>query len=852
MMRVALRGLAGRKFRASLTALAIVLGVAMVSGTYVFTDTITKGFDTIFTESFENADAVVSGKDALSSSEESTSIGFSADVLTKVSALPEVEVAGGAIVDEATLIDKDGRAISSGDSGGVALSVDPDEQRFNPLTLVAGAWPRGPGQIAIDRATADTKDFALGDSIRVVAIGPAQRFRVTGIAEFGSLDSLGGATIGVFDVPTAQRLFHKQGKLDEIQIVAKPGVPTAELVREIRPLLPPTAQVKSSDAHAEASTDAVSKELDILEYFLLTFGGIALFVGAFVIANTLAITVAQRTRELATLRTIGASRGQVLWSVVLEALVVGLLASVAGLFLGLGLASVLSALFDAAGIALPESGTVLAARTVAVSLAVGVGITLLASLRPALRATRVPPIAAVREGYVMPPSRLTRYAPVAALAVTALGVAGLVHGVFVDQLSTVSRLASVGVGAMLLFLGVALIAPRLIRPLAFLLGWPATRIGGAAGTLARDNARRNPGRTASTAAALMIGLALVTFVAVLGNGLRSSFSDAVDEIFVSDYALTAQGDFSPLTAAAADAAEQAEGVEVVSGLRGGEGRALGEAVFVTGVEPDVTEIVHVNWQEGPASVPAELGRSGAFVLDEYAEEHGLTVGSPLSLQAPTGKTLSLTVKGIVDPPKGGSPFGPISISTAAFDAAYPQPRNDFTFVNMQGGVSAKNTASLQRALADFPDAQVQTRDQFKKSRLATMSRFLNVLYALLGLSVIVSLFGMVNTLVLTVFERTRELGMLRAVGMTRRQVRRMIRHEGIVTALIGAALGIGVGMFLALLTTQALSDEGIVFRVPYGSLLVFVLAAIAAGILAAVLPARRASRLNVLNALQYE
>ena len=430
MIRVALRGLAGRKFRASLTALAIVLGVAMVSGTYIFTDTITKGFDTIFTESFENADAVISGKDALSSSDESTPIGFPADVLAKVSALPEVELADGAIVDEATLIDKDGRAISSGDSAGVALSVDPDEQRFNPLTLVAGQWPRGGGEIAIDRATADNRSFAVGDSIRVVAVGPARRFRITGIAEFGSLDSLGGATIAVFDVPTAQQLFDKEGKLDEIQVVAKPDVSTAELVSEIRPLLPPTAQVKSAAAHAEASTDAVRKELKSLEYFLLAFGGIALFVGAFVIANTLAITVAQQTRELATLRTIGASRGQLLWSVVLEALVVGLVASVAGLFLGLGLASALSALFDAAGIALPESGTVLGARTVVVSLAVGVGITLLASLRPALRATRVPPIAAVREGFVMPPSRLARYAPLAAFAVTALGVAGLVYGIY--------------------------------------------------------------------------------------------------------------------------------------------------------------------------------------------------------------------------------------------------------------------------------------------------------------------------------------------------------------------------------------------------------------------------------------
>ena len=223
MIRVALKGLAGRKFRASLTALAIVLGVAMVSGTYIFTDTITKGFDTIFAESFENADAVISGKNALSSADESTTLGFPADVLARVSALPEVEVADGAIVDEATLIDKEGRAISSGDSAGVALSVDPDEQRFNPLTLIAGAWPRGARQIAIDRATADNRSFAVGDSIRVVAVGPARRFRITGIAEFGSLDSLGGATIAVFDVPTAQQLFDKEGKLDEIQVVAKPA-----------------------------------------------------------------------------------------------------------------------------------------------------------------------------------------------------------------------------------------------------------------------------------------------------------------------------------------------------------------------------------------------------------------------------------------------------------------------------------------------------------------------------------------------------------------------------------------------------------------------------------------------------
>jgi putative ABC transport system permease protein len=854
LIRVALRGLLGRKLRATLTAFAVVLGVAMVSGSFILTDTINRSFTAIFDESFENADVVVSSKEAIDSGDEASESapGFPASVLQAVLRLPAVDAAVGSVEDEAKLVDENGELVGRGDAPKIGVGVDPSDQRFNPLNLVAGQWPRGGGEIAIDRSTADKKNFAIGERIGVVAEGPVRRFRITGIAEFGSVGSLGGATIAIFDVPTAQRLFRKRGKLDEIQVAGKPGVSPGELIREIRPLLPETARVNTAEARAGEESNEVESGLSIFRYILLGFGGVALFVGSFVIANTLAITVAQRMRELATLRTIGASRRQVLWSVVLEAVIVGLVASLAGLFLGLALAKGLNSLLVAAGIDLPRSSLVFALRTVLVSLTVGVVVTLLASLRPALRASRVPPIAAVREGAVLPRSRLARFGLPTALTVLAVAVALFSYGVFGSGLATATRLLALGVGVVLLFLGVALVAPRLVRPLAAVLGWPGARLGGAAGALARDNATRNPSRTAATAAALMIGLALVTFVAVIAQGLRSSFESSVDELFVADYALVPQSGFGALGPEVAGAVAKAPGVEVVSSIRAGEGRLDSESVRVNGVDPKLSSVIALEWYRGSPTLPARLGEDGGFISRDFADEHDLAVGSPLSVETPSGDFLDVEVRGIFLEPEGGSPFAPIVASTAAFDAAYPRPENEFTFVNVRGGPSETKTARLQRALTAFPDAKVQTREEFKEGQFATLNRLVNLLYALLGLSVVVSLFGIVNTLVLSVFERTRELGMLRAIGMTRRQVRRMIRHEAIVTALIGATLGLGVGMFLAALVTQALSDEGFVFALPYRSLVFFAIAAVAVGMLAAILPARQASRLRVLKALQYE
>jgi putative ABC transport system permease protein len=851
MIGVALKGLLGRKLRATLTAFAIVLGVAMISGSFVLTDTLGKSFDGIYNESYEATDAVISSEEAINTAENTPDApAFSADVLSKVESLPAVRVAQGSIEDEARLVDRDGKPIGTADDG-IAIAVDPSaDQSLNPVKLVTGQWPRGDGEVAIDKATAEKQHFALGETVGAFADGPLRNYRISGIVRFGSVDSIGSSTITVFDLRTAQRLFDKRDRFDLIRVGAKEGVSNAELMRQIRPLLSATTQVKSAAAQASSDSNETQAGMNIMKYFLLGFGGIALFVGSFVIANTLAITVAQRMRELATLRTLGASRRQVLGSVVLESVAVGIVGSIVGLFLGLGIAVSLKEILAASGVELPGGGIVFAPRTIVVSLGVGTLIALLASLRPAIRATRIEPIAAVREGAVMPRSRFARYALPASATVIAAAVGLFSYGVFTDGLEIQVRLVALVAGVLLLFVGVAMVASRVVRPLAFLLGAPGARFGGTAGRLARQNTVRNPARTASTAAAVMIGLALITFVAVIGQGFRSSFTSAVNELFVADYAVTAGN--NPLTPKAADAAAKMPGVEAMSEIRAAEARLAGKSISVNGVDGNLTKVVDMKWSSGSSSVPAQLGGDGAFIKKRYAEDHSLVVGSPLRLKTPTGKTLRLKVEGIFDEPKGGSPFGDVAISTPTFDDSFARHENEFTLLNVRGGPTAENTARLEHALGAFPDAEVETRDEFRNGQLSELTTTLNILYVLLGLSVIVSLFGVINTLVLSVFERTREIGMLRAIGMNRRQVRRMVRHESVVTALIGAALGIALGIFLAGLTSLALSDYGIVFAIPYGSLAAFVVVAIAAGMLAAILPARRASRLNVLKALQYE
>ena len=928
MIKFAVRGLLARKLRTILTALGVVLGVALVSGTYVLTDSISTAFNSIFKETYKNTDVAVTGKPAFSASDQgngaNSAPSFDEAVLNRITALPDVKSAVGQVQGDAHLIGSDGKAITFGGAPNLGFSVDPAKPEFNTLTLVAGAWPQ-PSQVVIDRGTADKKHFAVGQTIGVQSRGPVREFRISGLVNFGAVSSIGGATIAGFDLNTAQTLFDKRGQLDQILVAAKPGVSPKQLESQVAKVIPPGTQVRTGSEQAAKNAQDTTGFISFLQTFLLAFGGIALFVGSFVIANSLSITIAQRTREFATLRTLGASRRQVLRSVILESVIMGVLASVSGLLLGLLLAIGLFKLFDSFGVTLPNNGLVFQTRTIVVALAVGIVITVLASLRPALRATRVPPIAAVQEGATLPPGRFHRYRGIGAALVIALGFAGIIVGLFVKGLGTAQVLIFMLGGALLVFIGVALFSSRLVRPLAAvanpvarwsvivfsILVWPfftlpywLLRYGawgpGATGrrvgafvlgavlnplillivlvmaarrrftswqpdwpvefpgvitdrsttNLGAQNSERDPQRTAATAAALMIGLALVTLMATFAAGIIKPFEDAVDQIFIADYAITAQNNFDPLPPSVAAAAATAPGAEVVSGVRGDAGRVFGSTVQVTGVDKQAGQVLAVDWTKGSQAVFAELGATGAFVEQKYAKDHHLDIGSPVSVQVPSGKTANLKIIGIFKSPPGGSPFGAVTMSTPTFDQYYSQPLNIFTFAKMTGGVTSQNTQALENTLKDFPNAKASTRSQFKKDQVSGLQNILNILYVLLALSVVVSLFGIVNTLVLTVFERTREVGMLRAIGLTRRQTRQMIRQESVITALIGAVIGIVLGLVLAGLLTSRLDFTS--FVVPVPQLIIFLVIAIILGLFAAIFPARRAARLNPLDALAYE
>ena len=859
MLRVSLRGLLGRKLRAVLTGIAIVLGVAMISGTYVLTDTIDRAFKNLFSESYAGTDAVVMGRglDISIDGESVQSPPVAESVLETVRGVPDVALATGSVLDEANtkILTKEGEAVSSegAPTFGFGIDTNPQYDQFNPLNVLEGRWPAADDEVVIDVGTADKQGYEVGETVEISTLQPKRPFELVGVAQYGSVDSLGNASFAVFTIPAAQELLDREGQFDAISVAAKEGVTEDELVAALEPALPEEVQAVSASAEAQEQTDEITQFTQIFRYFLLAFAGIALFVGAFVIFNTFSITVAQRMREFATLRTIGASRRQVLWSVILESLLIGILASLVGLGLGVLLAEGIEALFRSFGIELPSADRVFAPRTVIVALAVGVGVTLLAGLFPALRATRVPPIAAVREGATLPPSRVAPFVPWIALIVVAGALGLLGRSMFSDEIGTVDRLLSMAIGLLLLFLGVALLSSRLVRPIAAVVGLPARKVGGVAGGLASSNSVRNPSRTAATAAALMIGIALVAFVATLAQGLKASNREAIEEQILADYVVTSQDGYTPFVVAAGDALATSPVPELVTSVRSDVGEVDGESAEIGGIEPDtIAEAYAFNWQDGDDSVLAKLGETEAVVSSNYAEDHDIEVGSVLELRSTADRAAEVTVVGTFEPP----PFYPllesVNVSVALFDSMYDRPRNRWTWANVADDSTDEDRAQMEDALAGFPDTQLETREEWIDREDSDISEFITFLYVMLTLAVFVSIFGMINTLVLSVYERTREIGMLRAIGMTRRQVRRMIRQESIITALIGAALGLPLGIFLAALVTRALTEFDLRFSIPWLQLIILTVVAVVIGILAAITPARRAAKLNPLEAIAYE
>jgi putative ABC transport system permease protein len=859
VVRVAVRGLAGRKLRAVLTAIAIVLGVAMISGTYILTDTVQRAFNNLLVDSYAGTDAVVTGKglDISIDGEQPPPPPVDTSLLDVVRGVDEVALATGSILDDRNtkLLTPEGESVNSEGfpTLGFGLDTDPAVSRFNPLNLFEGRWPAADDEVVIDAGSADEQGFEVGDTVEISTLQPKQPFELVGVANYGDVESLGAISFVVFTIPAAQQLLGREGKYDAISAAAREGVSEEDLVSAIAPQLPRTAEVVSASAEAQEQADEVSEFTSIFRYFLLAFGAIALFVGAFVIFNTFSITVAQRTREFATLRTLGASRRQVLGSVILESLLIGVLASLLGLGLGLVLAEGIEALFGSLGVDLPSAERVFATRTIVVSLLVGTGITLLAGLFPAIRATRVPPISAVREGATLPHGRFHRFTPWIAAVVVVGSLLLLARAMFTDELGTSERLLSIAGGVLLLFLGVAMLSSNLVKPLAAVVGTPARRAGGVAGRLASGNSIRNPSRTAATAAALMIGIALVSFIATLTNGMKASNREAIEEQIAADYVVTSLDGYTPFVAAAGDALAASPVPEVVTSVRSDAGLVDGVTTEVGGIEPDTIADAYVfDWREGDDAVLATMDATKALVSANYAEDHDVSVGDTLTLRSTADRSAEITVVGTFEPP----PFYPliesVNVSTELFDRLYDRPRNRWTWANVPGDPSEENRAQMEQSIAGFPDTQLETREEWIDREDADFNEFISFLYVMLTLAVFVSIFGMINTLVLSVYERTREIGMLRAIGMTRRQVRRMIRQESIITALIGAAIGLPLGIFLAALVNRALSEFDVRFAIPWGQLVVLTIVAIVIGILAAIMPARRAAKLNPLEAIAYE
>jgi putative ABC transport system permease protein len=846
---LAIKSLWARKARALGTTFAVVIGVAFVAGSYVLTDTIFAAFDEIFSESLKGTSVVITAKNPVEqqSGEVPT---IPASLLPRVKRTPGVKLAAGTIFTPGGFFDAKGDAIGQKFAPKFISSNLPGQ--LESLTYVKGHAPRGPTETSIDEAAAEASGLKLGERIRIVGQSRARSFRLVGFTKLGGA-SFGGASIAKLTLPEAQAITRTRGRFDQISVAAADGVSPRALKRRIERTMPRSVRVETAQENASRGSEEIRENLGFLQTILLVFGYIAVFVGAFLIFNTFSITVAQRVTEFGLLRTLGASRRQILASVLIEALVIGLAGAAIGIGGGFVMALLLNALLTAFGVDLPTTGLVLESRTVVVALLVGVLVTSVSSLVPALRSTRVPPIAAL-QAYVPPSSRRRRLL-FAALSVL-LGLAGLamvLAGLFGGG-GAGTRAGLMGAGAVVVVLAVSLFSPRLVPPLAAISGWPLERLRRLTGRLARENSQRNPSRTAITAAALMIGLALVTFVTVFAAGLKSSVAQVIDENFAGGLVIQNSDGFSPIPAGAAAAARKVPGVKSVATIRSAEAKLLGSGstAKVSAPTPDVGEAVTVEWKRGGPATLRDLGDGEAVVSSGFASDHGLSVGDRFRLLSQTGARPRFRVAGVFESKL--KIFGSVLIDQATMRRAFDQTEDTVDFVIVEPGADAAKVQTLLTAGAEraFPTAEVLNQQELKENREEQVDQLVNLFYALLVLAIVISLFGIANTLGLSIHERTRELGMLRAIGMSRRQVRTMIRYEAVITALIGAILGMVLGMVFAALISQPLKDEGFTLSYPIGSLIALLVFAALLGVVAAIPPARRASRLDVLDALHYE
>lgn len=843
MFRIALKGILGRKARLVLTAVAVILGTSFLSGTYIFSDTLNRTFNNLFEDVFKNIDAFVRSSQVIEAdfgNEERERIPLSlVDEVRKVSGVGEAE---GNVQAFARIIGSDGKPLGSDGFGPPTFGASISTFAGETWSITDGRLPTNNTEVAVDEASYKDGKFTLGDKVKVVAAAGSREFTLVGVAGYGDVRSPGGSTFALFDINTATEFLTKPGYVDAILVTGDGSISETELARRISDSLPATSMTETlTGAQITKETqDQIGQALSFFSILLSVFSYIALGVGAFVIYNVFSISAAQRQRENALLRALGASKRQVTATMLIEAIVVGVLGSAIGLFAGLGLSKGLTSVLNAAGIDVPDTALVFATRTIVVVLLVGSLVTLFSAILPARRAGRVPPLAAMRDT-ILDTAGSIRKRVMIGLAFALAGAAILV--------AVIAGADNVllGVAILLVFIGVLIIGPAVARPVSLFIGRPAARMSGITGSMARQNAARNPKRTSRTAAPVLIGVALVTAVTALAASIGTEIRDVFGRQFTGDFAITSDspgfGGFAP---SLADQVNTLPEVQQASGIGFALAKVGGKGNFLTVINPQTIEgIFDLDVVQGAETA---LTANSVLVSEKYATKKGLSLGSIVPVELTDGTIRDLSVVGVY---RRDELAGRFTVSRDLF-AESTVSRFDFAvYVLKKDGVSDDALRTSLVSLAkEYGTGKVQSKKEFIDERAARVNQLLGLIYGLLALSIIIATVGIVITLLLSIYERRRELGLLRAVGMTRGQVRVTVFWESIITSLLGAVMGIVLGLGLGWVIVFALRDQGITtFSVPVSGTISIIVLSFIIGVLAAAYPARRATRVDVLEAL---